>query len=175
MAGPLGMLLGLLTPSPVGAVTAAVGPNPYAPKLPGQQAIAADQVVSGALRGGLSGLTGSEADVQDEQISGQDLGNPLLRIVDGLTKRVPQWTSWYLPNLPDELVEGRGTGPTGAYEKGWIVLRREPWGATTRNRPKMIASTLLSPRDRAPLPADMATTYQDAHKGATRLEDMFGD
>jgi len=180
MTGPIGLLVGLLTPSPLGPILSRVRPNGLAPgtALGMQRAVAADVATAGALRGGLSGRSGSEADYPEEQASGDAaLGAPLLHVTDGLASRVPRPTSWYTPNLPAGLIEGRGTGyVTDAYNKGWVILRRLPWGGSTRDHaPIVVDSTLLSPRDRAPLPADMATTYAATHKGATRLEDMFGD
>jgi hypothetical protein len=177
-AGVLGTLVGLLLPSPLEMVRQRSRPNPYATSLPSQAAIAAAPPATG-LRGGLSGRTGSEADYAEEQAyADSNIGAPLRAVADDLGRRVPMPTSWYFPNLPDDLIEGRGTGYfTGAYNKGWVVLRRVPvWGATTRDSsPHIIGTTLLSPRDRAPLPRDVVAAYNEQHKGATRLEDKFGD
>jgi len=177
---PLAFVAGLFTPSPsFGEIRRAVHPSPYRQAMPNQVAVAAAQAPTGMLRGGLSGLTGSEADYQDEQrYADAAIGGPLRAVADDLGRRMPMYTSWYQPNLPDDLIEGRGTGPqTGAYNKGWVILRRLPvWGATTRDSaPHVIGTTLLDPRFRAPLPRDVVVAYNDGHKGATRLEDMFGD
>lgn len=182
LPAPVALLVGFLTPSvSLGDVTRAVHPNRYAASMPGQVAMAGAQAPGGKLRGGLSGLTGSEADYEDEQITGDATrGAPLDALMAGLVRRVPMPVSWYTPNLPPALVEGRGTGPqTGAYNKGWVRLlinRGDRWGATTRSAsPNVQTATLLEPGERAPLPRDMADAYAAANKGATRLSDMFGD
>jgi len=171
-------LVGLLLPSPLEMVRQRSRPNPYATSLPSQAAIAG-QAPPGGLRGGLSGRTGSEADYSTEQSYGDaNLGAPVRPINDGLVSAVPLPPSRYFPNLPDDLIEGRGTGYfTGAYNKGWVVLRRATvWGASSRgDAPHVIGTTLLSPRDRSPLPRDVVAAWNEQHKGATRLEDKFGD
>lgn len=178
--GPLA-LLALFLPSPVDVVKRSVRPNAYSSSMPSQAAAAQDQTLRGALRGGFSGLTGSEQDYADEQASGDSSrGAPLATTNDGLTKRVPQFTSWYAANLPAGLIEGRGTGPqTGAYNKGWINLLPgdgRSWGATTRDSaPHVIPTTLLYATDRAPLPRAVADAYAAQHRGRTRLTDHFGD
>lgn len=182
IGGPLAFLVGFLTPSvSLSDVRGFVKPNPYAKAMPSQVQAAAATFPRGTLRGGLSGLTGSEADYPDEQKAGNaSIGAPLDKLNDGLARRAPMPASWYHPHFPAGLVEGRGTGPqTGAYNKGWVRLRiggGAGWGATTRDTaPSVKAGTLLWPTDRAPLPGDVAQAYQDAHKGRTRLSDMFGD
>jgi hypothetical protein len=181
IGGPLAFLVGFLTPSvSLGDVKAATRPRSYARAMPSQVDIAAAQATSSTLRGGLSGLSGSEADYSDEQVSGDaSRGSPLEALNAGLVRRVPMPTSWYVPNLPPELVEGRGTGYlTGAYNKGWVRLLRRGtvWGATTRDTaPNVQTATLLEPDEKTPLPRDMAAAFASERKGRTRLMDFFGD
>jgi hypothetical protein len=179
LTGALTTLVGLLLPSPLEMVRARSRPNPYETSMPGQAAIAAAAAPAGGLRGGLSGRTGSEADYETEQRYGDAaVGAPLRPINAGLVSAVPLPPSRYFPHLPDDLIEGRGTGYfTGAYNKGWVRLRRATvWGASSRgDAPHVIGTTLLSPRDRAPLPRDVVAAYNQQHQGATRLEDKFGD
>lgn len=172
----LGALLGLLLPSPVDAARRAVRPNPYAPSLPSQFSVAIGQVLGRAgIRGGLSGLTGSEADFADELMAG-----------DAAIGSIDQWVpghsippSSQRPRLPDGPM-GRGTGPqTGAYNKGFVVLKSERarWGASARtihSAQNVINGTLLNPRDRSPLPRDVAAGYQENHPDLLRLEDQYG-
>lgn len=181
IGGPLAFLAGFLTPSvSLGDVVAATRPRSYARAMPSQTTIAAAQSTGTTLRGGLSGLTGSEADYPEEQAAGDsNIGAPLIALNEGLARRAPMPTSWYVPNLPPELIEGRGTGyVTDAYNKGWVRLlkRGTVWGATTRNTaPNVQPGTLLTPGERTPLPRDMVTAFQDQRRGATRLMDFFGD
>lgn len=182
IGGPLALLVGFLTPSvSLGDVKAATHPNRYAASMPSQSAAAIAQAPRGMLQGGLSGLTGSEADYEEEQIAGRsNIGGALDALNDGLARRVPMPTSWYLPNLPAELVEGRGTGYlTGAYNKGWVrilVDQGKRWGASSRSAsPNVQTATLLEPDEKTPLPRDVVAAYATNNKGATRLSDMFGD
>jgi len=173
-----GALIGLLLPSPVERAKRAVSPNPYAPTLPAQFSVAVGQHVRAGISGGLSGLTGSEADYQDEQIAlDAAIGGYLPSVRPDV---VPIPPSRLTPRLPDQ-VEGRGTGyNTGAYNKGWVVLRRgdrTAWGATSRTIHKaqnVINGILLDPLSRAPLPRDAAAAYVKNNPTEIRLEDQYG-
>lgn len=168
----IGAILGLLMPSPAAAAARAVRPNPYAPSLPTQASFAVGQHVRAGIRSPLSGLTGSEADAPDELASGNPRPyEPLRQAISG--HAIPPST--LRPNLPaDGSLVGSGTGPAAGANKGWVLLGREAWGGSARAKaPRAIASTLLSPRDRTPLPRDMATGFVAANAGRTRLEDVF--
>lgn len=143
--------LGLL--DPIRAALARVAPNPYAPKLPAQSAIASVQSVTG-LRGGLAGGSGSEYRFDELAVPSiaQDVTNH--RILP----------SWFRPNLPDPKLLGY-QGP---------LVRVIPWGEDQRARaPRLLPYTLLPPRARTPAPKDVAAAYVDLHRGATRLQDSF--
>lgn len=177
-----GILAGVLTPGlSLGDIRKAVHPNAYRTAMPSQVAIAGAATPRGALRGGIFGGSGSEADYPQEQASGNaTIGAPIDHITAGLTRRAPMPSSWYVPHLPGGLIEGRGTGPqTGAYNKGWVRLRiggGRGWGATTRDTaPSIKKATLLVPTDRTPLPRDVAAGFDSSNKGHTRLMDKFGD
>ena len=179
MLGILGTIAGLILPSPVERAKRAVEPNPYAPSLPAQFSVAVGQLTSRGIRSGLSGLTGSEADYQDEQIAlDAAIGGFLPSVRPDV---VPIPPSRLTPRLPDG-VEGHGTGPqTGAYNKGWVVLPdpdRTRWGGTTRTIHKAqhaINGLLLDPRTRAPLPRDAQRAYETNNPNELRLEDQYGD
>lgn len=168
----IGALLGLLLPSPAAAAQRAVRPNPYAPSLPAQANFAVGQQVRAGIRSPLSGLTGSEADAPDELASGNPRPyEPLRQAISG--HAIPPST--LRPNLPrgGSLV-GSGTGEHVGPDKGFVVSSRPAWGGSARAKsPHAIASTLLGPRDRTPLPRDMAAGFVAANAGHTRLEDVF--
>lgn len=171
----LAALLGFLLPSPVDQARRATRPNPYAPSLGTQFSVAIGQNVRAGIRGGLSGLTGSEADYPEEQAEGNAAIGSIDQWVPG--RSLPPST--FTPRLPDQ-VEGHGTGPqTGAYNKGWVILRAErvAWGATARTIHKaqnVINGTLLGPRDRSPLPRDVQAAYNASNPDRLRLEDQYG-
>ncbi len=166
-------LIGLLIPSPLGAVKRATGPNPFAPHLVNQSAIATVQGARAGLVGPFDAITGSEADYPDEQATGRsDVGGWIRQDIPA--HAIPP--SVFHPNLPrtGSLI-GDGTGPQTGYNKGWVILgprRRRVWGGVPRVA-KPITSTLLDPLERAPLPDDMAAAFIANNKGATRLEDTF--
>lgn len=167
-------LVGLFLPSPVDKAKAAVKPNPYAPRLSTQFNVAVGQHVRRGITGGLSGLTGSEADYEAEQSRGNAaLGGPLHQFIPDAA----QPPSRFRPRLPDQ-VEGHGTGPqTGAYNKGFVTLDRDErtrWGGTVHRFQSVINGVLLNPRDRAPLPRDAQEAYNRNNPNGLRLEDQYG-
>ncbi len=167
----IGALLGLLAPSPLGAVRQAVRPNPYAPSLPVQASFAIGQDVRAGIRAPFDLVAGSEEDWPAEQRAGRDLGGRPAQWLPG----APTPPSRFRPNLPRSgSLEGAGTGYVTGYNKGWVVLRhRLPWGWTNRGAPHVIISTLLDPRDRSPLPRAMSQAYVEQNPARVRLEDVF--
>lgn len=163
----------LLVPSPVDLAKRATRPNNYARPMGSQAAIGSDQMARNALRGGLSGQSGSEGDYQLEQHSGNpSLGAPLNQFVPS-ARRPP---SAYTPNLPARGV-GQGTGPYVGPFKGWVDLRgKKPgWRNTTLRGQHVLPATLLVPTDRSPLPRDVVKGHDAAKEGHLRLQDYFGD
>lgn len=161
----------LLVPSPVDLAKRAVRPNGYARPLGAQAAIGSDQLARNALRGGLSGMSGSEGDYQLEQATANaGLGGPLRQFIP--SARRP--THAYVPNLPARGV-GQGTGPFVGPFKGWVDLRRKPgWRPTALRGQHVLPATLLSPTERSPLPADVVAAHDKAKAGHLRLMDYFG-
>lgn len=168
----LGVLVGLLLPSPVDAAKAAVQPNPYAPSLPTQANFAIGQDVRKGLTGPWSMATGSEADYPEEQGRGDAaIGAPLLQFIPG--HALPP--SMFLPNLPpdDTSRVGQGTGPKAGPFKGWVTPDRLPWGNSKGRVPRIQGATLLDPKERTPLPGSMEATFMTTNAGRSRLEDVF--
>jgi hypothetical protein len=170
--------VGLFLPSPVDVAKRATQPNPYAPSLPTQFSVALGQLSSRGIRGGLSGLTGSEADYDLEQLRGDAAIGAYLPSVRNDDVPIPP--SRLTPRLPDGVM-GHGTGPqTGAYNKGWVNLRSDPargWGGLSRTihaNQHAINGTLLDPRTRAPLPRDAQAAFEATNPDELRLEDVYG-
>lgn len=177
LAGPLAFAIGLMTPSPsYGELMRRFGQRtPYAAAMPAQVAF----LESRGLRPTLDALAGSEA--WTDQVT---MGAPssLPAVTDGLASRVVWPLGMFVPHLPAELVEGRGTGyVTDAYNKGWVRLNqagRTSWGGSAgiaAHRPVVRRDTLLEPTDRTPSARTMSTSHATTNKGQTRLSDMFGD
>lgn len=70
----------------IGRVRESVRPNQYAPRLPDQAGVAADQAVTG-LRAGAAGLAGSEAEWYDRQ--GQATVGWVRAVQDLTSRRIP--------------------------------------------------------------------------------------
>jgi len=155
MIGALQALVGFLGPSPIVAARRAVSPNPYAPRLGSQQAIASTQTVRAGIAGGLAGApSGSEPDWATTQ------GYRPSVYQDLTARAIPP--SWFSPNEPL------------AYFHGPLVLEREPWGQSQRAKaPRILPWTLLPPLARTPKPREMAASYLELNAGHTRLADAF--
>lgn len=153
----LATIVGFLGLAPIQAAQAATRPNPYAPRLASQQAVASTQAVRAGITGGLGeSPSGSEADWATTQ------GYRPSVYQDLTAHAIPP--SWFTPNLPPRL----GRGP--------IVLRREAWGASQRAKaPRVVASTLLPPLARTPDPAAAAATYERLNAGRLRLQDAWAE
>jgi len=185
VAGPtalLGLVAGLLTPSPsYGELVAKWRgqSSRYRTAMPSQVGHAR----AVGLRPTLSPLAGSE-DWSDQEAAGARSEGPALPSVtapDGRS-RVPWIPSMFVPHLPAQLIEGRGTGyETGAYPKGWIIISQAgapAWGESSglaASRPNVQRATLLEPTDKTPSPRAVVTAYGEANDGHTRLTDKFGD
>lgn len=168
--------LTLLLPSPIDFVKRAVRPNGYARPLGTQTAIGSDQMARNALRGGMSGMSGSEGDYQLEQATANArLGAPLEQFIP--SARRP--THAYTPNLPAQGV-GQGTGPYVGPFKGWVTLaRKKPgWRPTSLRGQHVLPAAgvvgALAPTDRQPLPRDVVAGHDKAQSGKLRLMDYFG-
>ncbi len=90
--------------------------------------------------------------------------------------------SMFVPHLPGDLIEGRGTGyNTDAYPKGWIIVSQAgppAWGGSAglaASRPNVQRATLLEPTDKTPKPRSVVDAYNGANPGRQRLTDLFGD
>lgn len=155
----LGGILGNLAFLFGGQARQRVTPNPVAPTLPAQLTFATAQTVSGGLRGGLSGWSGSEADYA----AGQRTPDPL---VQDLTAHA----------LPPSMFAAQGVllpPNAAAFYDGPVDLRRPRWGGSTRGRPRLVSSTLLPPTARTPSAQAMAASYAAANPGKGRLSDAF--
>lgn len=151
-------VLGFLFPSPLGSLRSRIEANPTAPDLPTQSALAALQNVRPGIRGGLSGLSGSEADYADGQAT-----------PDVLAQNV---SAHALP--PSMFVALANRQPSmAAYDQRPVVLGRgRTWGATTRGAAQLVvSSTLLPPTARTPSPYAVAAAH--AASGRGRLTDPF--
>lgn len=133
--------------------------NPVAPTLPAQLHVARGQVARG-IRGGLSGLSGSEADYADGQ-----------RTPDVLEQDLTAHA------LPPSMF---GPSPTltsppsrAAYYTGPVDLRRPRWGGATRGVPRLVSSTLLPPTARVPRAEVMQAARNQARPDLLRLSDVF--
>jgi hypothetical protein len=170
----LAVVAGLLLPSPLDEARRVTRPNPYVPTLSTQMNVAVGQNVRAGIRGGLSGRSGSEADYQLEQSTGRAAIGSLEQWVPG--RSLPPST--FTPRLPDEPA-GRGTGPqTGAYNKGFVILRdeRRRWGGSARTihrAQNVINGTMLGPRDRTPTARALGAAYVAANPDRLRLEDQY--
>jgi hypothetical protein len=152
LLGNLGFVLG-------GRARASVAPNRAAPSLPAQLTLATAQVMSGRLRGGLSGLSGSETDYADDQRT------PDILLQDLTAHAIP--ASWFRSSTA-------GLAPSqAAYYRGPVVLGRPRWGSSTRNRPRLVSSTLLPPTARTPTGQAMAAAYAAANPTRGRITDPF--
>ncbi len=155
----LGSIVAALLPSPLGALRTRLEPNPAAPSLPIQSAIAAGQNVRRGIRGGLSGMSGSEADYADGQRTPDVLIQDLSAYaIEPSRLRSPN------ANLPPSMY---------AYNPEPVIIRRPRWGGSTRNRPKVVSATLLPPTSRTPGFYEMARSRQATQPNEGRLTDPF--
>lgn len=146
MLGVLLNVASLAVPSPLAKLAEIVRPNPYAPRVPDQARIAASQNV-GALAGGLTGRTGSEAEWADDQ-GAESIGYTQLRQELPSARRPPSYFAL-----------GRGIhGDPGADRDDPTTLadfdrrpqgNQEPWGGSTRTvqngANRINRATLLEP------------------------------
>lgn len=154
----LGGILGNLAFVLGGQARQRVTRNPVSPTLPAQLTVATAQTVARGIRGGLSGLAGSEADYADAQHTPDEL------VQDLTAHALPP--SMFVPNL--------GRPPTNAaYYRGPVDLRRPRWGGSTRGRPRLVSSTLLPPTAMTPRAETMQAARNQAHPELARLTDVF--
>ncbi len=127
-------------------IRAAVRPNPYAPRIPDQAAIAAGQA-TGALRGGTAGLAGSEADYYVDPQGVSTVG--YLRIVQDLpSARRPASTF----RAGDPGADPDDPTVLADFRSGPVRLPVEPWGVSQRGLPHVISARLNEPTAKTPLP-----------------------
>ena len=140
-----------------GAAKRTVVRNPVSPTLPAQLTVARGQTVAG-IRGGLSGLSGSEQDYADGQATPDVL--------------VQDLTAHAMP--PARFVSNLDKAPAiAAYYRGPVDLRRARWGGSTRGLPRLVSSTLLQPTSRTPRPEVLQAARNQAHPELARLTDVF--
>ncbi len=159
----LAAILGLFLPSPLAPVVARTRPNPYAPDVGRSQVeVALRQAASpgavAGIRGGLSGMSGSEADYAEGQVPADEL-------VQDISAHA----------LPPAMFHANVGEPPSiyAFDRGPAGLARTRWGVEQRGRPFVIASTLLPPGQRTPTPREMAGGYAASRPGRLRLDDIF--
>lgn len=132
--------------------------NPTAPTLPAQLTVARGQTVLG-IRGGLSGLSGSETDYAEDQHT------PDLLLQD-LSAHA----------LPPSMFRAQGVldAPNDpAYYRGPVDLRRPRWGNQVRGVPRLVSATLLPPTSRTPRAEVMQAARNQARPDLARLSDVF--
>lgn len=157
----------LMAGQAIGRVRERVRPNPYAPNLTDQGAIAAVQ--SASLRPGLAGASGSEATWFSDAQGGSSVG--FMGIVQDLPSRA-------IP--PSRLV----AGDPGADRDDPTVLadfRNAPvrtdlprWGRNTGTIPHVISARINEPTATTPLPRAMAAARPNgAPQAATDAWDQL--
>lgn len=132
----------------VGKLRERVRPNPYAPELVDQGAIAARQ--AGALRPGTSGIAGSEADWYSDPQGASTIG--YLRVVQDVTS-VRRPPSYFMPGDPG----ADPSDPTVLADFRRRLWDQAPsdWGGSTRGSPHVLASRLNPPLLETPLPREV--------------------
>jgi hypothetical protein len=153
----LGALLGNIVFALGGGARRTIARNPVSPTLPAQLTVARGQTVAG-IRGGLSGLSGSETDYADGQ-----------RTPDVLVQDLAAYAlspAWFRSNL-------RRSPAIEAFYRGPVDLRRARWGGSTRGVPRLVSSTLLQPTSRTPRPEVLQAARNQAHPELARLTDVF--
>lgn len=159
MIGLLANLLSLAVPSPIAKLAERARPNPYAPAVPDQIAIAQSQQVGRGLRGGLAGDVGSEADYAT---AGQAAGG----------RPVQELPSARRPPAYYALARGIHGDPAAGPEPTTLADfdrapqgNQEPWGGSTRTvnngAQSVRAATLLDPLYRSPNARQMVTGRTD--------------
>lgn len=124
-------------------------PNPYAPTLVDQQAVAIGQ--AGQLRAGASGLAGSEAEWYSDPQGASSVG--YLRAVQDVTSGALP-AAWTAPGDP-----GRDpSDPTVLrdFRRGPVRLAAEPWGVNQRGSPSVLTARINPPTATTPLPREIA-------------------
>jgi len=118
MVPGLSFLAGLLIPSPTAALRRPLAPNTYAPRLPDQLAVSQSQ---GVLKGGLSGMSGAEADPYADVFGPAAIRSSGAPIVQDVTSKAlpPCWFTAGDPGAdPDEptvLADFDRSPQTGGY------------------------------------------------------------
>lgn len=132
----------------VGKMRERVRPNPYAPTLVDQGAIATVQ--AGALRPGTSGMAGSEADWYTDEQGRSTVG--WMRVVQDVTsyRRNP---SYFTPGDPG----ADPSDPTVLADFRRRLWDQGPsdWGGSGRGSPHVLAATLNPPLATTPLPGEV--------------------
>jgi hypothetical protein len=169
---PLSWIVDRLQGDRLEAVKVATRANPYAVVPSGTQlGIAQAQGARRGLRGGLSGLAGSEAEWDSDQGASTigRLPGPLLQDVGaGMPlppSRVWPWTHYH----PRDANTTRGyTGPV--LTPGELIK----WGNGIRfGAPRILAGTLLPPGARTPTPREMTAAYAVQHPQDQRVDDPY--
>jgi hypothetical protein len=143
------VLASLLASRALGHLTDRVAPNRYAPTLVDQGAIAAQQ--AGGLRGGTSGLAGSERDYYED---------PQGSFSIGYLDAIQDVTSWLRP--PAQFLAGDpgrddGDATTLAdFRSAPVRLDANPWGVNQRGSPHVLTTRINPPGVKDPLPREVA-------------------
>lgn len=134
----------------IGRLRERVRPNPYAPTLVDQQAVAVDQ--AGRLRPGTSGIAGSEAEYYIDPQGASSIG---------WTRAVQDVTSRALP--PAQFLPGDpGADPDDAtvlrdFSNRPVRLEDNPaWGVNQRGSPHVLTTRINPPLATTPLPRAVA-------------------
>jgi len=139
----------LLAGQAIGKMRERVRPNPYAPKLADQQAIASQQ--AGGLRGGTSGMAGSEFEYYSDPQGASSIG------WIGAIQDITTWARPPCQFLPGD--PGRDpTDPTvlADVHRGPTRLPVDPWGVNQRGSPHVLTTRINPPTFETPLPRDVA-------------------
>lgn len=147
----------------IGRLRERIRPNPYAPTLPDQGAVASYQ--AGQLRPGTSGLAGSEADWYTDDQGRSSIGTMVI------VQDVPSVAirpSWFRPGDP-------GADPTDPtvladFRDAPVRVGNPDWGANTYpGVPHVITARINEPTAKTPSPraidAVRAETVTDAWAG----------
>lgn len=148
-------LASILAGQAIGKLRESVRPNPYAPNLIDQGALAVQQagsvVATRGVLGGMSGLAGSEYEYYDDPQGASTVG---------WLNAVQDVTSWARP--PCQFIPGDpGADPADPtllkdFKRGPIRLPVEPWGVNHRGSPTIVTARINPPTASSPLPRDVA-------------------
>lgn len=133
----------------IGKLRERIRPNPYAPTLPDQGAVAVHQ--AGALRPGTSGLAGSEADWYTDDQGRSSIGSM------GIAQDVPSAAippSWFVPGDPG----ADRDDPTvlADFRDAPVRTNLPAWGRNTGTIPHVISARINEPTAKTPSPRDVA-------------------